>query len=101
MTVYLSFLIDKESIGIKYSDKYQLTQTLINKVFLGDDGEYIQYKNKRVPVYDTSLLIGKEKLKKFDGLLFIDFGDKIIALKTEGFYKDLDTVNVELNPLDI
>lgn len=101
MTKYLTFLIDKEKVGVKYSDEYELEKTHINKAFQSDDGEYIHYKGKKIPVYDTSFILGLEHLKKFDGMLFIHMIDKTIAIKTEGFFKQSDNVKFEIKPLEL
>lgn len=101
MTKYLTFLINKETVGIKYSSQYELEQTHINKVFVNEDREYIHYKGEFIPVYDTSKLLGSEPLKKFDGLLFIHVKEKTFALKTEGFFKLADSVKEEIKPLEI
>ena len=101
MIEYLTFLINKEKIGVAYSDKYELEQTHINKVFLNEGNEYIHYKGEHIPVYDTSVLIGQEALKKFDGLLFVHTDKKTLALKTEGFFKLSDNVVHEIKPLEL
>lgn len=102
MMKYLTFLINKETVGVKYSDKYELEQTHINKVFIDDlGGEFIQYKGDKIPVYDTSTLLGLEPLKKFDGLLFVHINEKTLALKTEGFFKFSNSVEDEIKPLSL
>jgi hypothetical protein len=101
MTKYLTFLINKETVGIKYSDQYELEQTHINKVFANEDKEYIHYRGEFIPVYDTGELLGLEPLKKFDGLLFVHIKEKTLAFKTEGFFKLADNVKKEINPLAI
>ena len=98
---YLTFLINKEKVGVAYSNKYMLEQTHINKVFLNDNNEYIHYKGEKIPVFDTSVLIGQEALKKFDGFLFIHIDKKTLAIKTEGFFKLSDNVKHEIKPLEL
>lgn len=101
MTEYLTFLISKQKVGIPYSSDYKLEQTHINKVFLKDGKEYIHYKGKKIPVYDTGVLLYDEPLKKFDGLVFVYTKEKTLAFKTEGFFKKSDNVKKEILPLDI
>ena len=101
MIKYLTFLINKEKVGVKFSSQYKLEQTHINKLFIRDDYEYIQYCGQEIPVYDTAVLMEQEPLKKFDGLLFIHMKEKTLALKTEGFFKLSNNVKYEIHPLNI
>ncbi len=97
MIQYLTFLINKEKVGIRYSSNYILEETHINKVFVDSLGaEYINYKGSKVPVVDTGTLLYNEPLKKFDGLLFVYMDKKAFAYKTEGFFKDTNNVKKEI-----
>lgn len=93
---YIEFKIGKENLAIKTSDEYNVEPTLINKV--GPittntlhpelvDG-LINYRGKMVQVVDIAPLYEQEKLKKFDGLLFISSKDKTFAIKYEGFHRE-------------
>lgn len=102
MARYLTFLIDKKKVGIPYSEKYTLEETHINKVFTDDEErEYIEYKGNKIPVYDTGEILYGIPLKKFDGLIFVYTRQDIIALKTEGFFKESDNVKAEIKPLEL
>lgn len=100
MKKYLSFIINKESVGIEYSDDYTLEQTHINKVFKDEqDNEFMHYKGDKISVIDTSEVLGLEPLKKFDGLLFVHMKKNTIAYKTEGFFKELSNVEHKIDPI--
>lgn len=102
MEKYLTFLIYGKKVGVKYSPEYKLKKTLINKVYKDDNGfEYIDFQHNKIRVYDTGDFLYNEPLKKFDGLLFIQYNDDQIALKTEGFFKDSDNVKFEIKPSEI
>jgi len=92
---YITFFINDETVGIKYSPSYLIEETHINKTFLNNG--YINYKGIKVPVIDTGKIINDKPLKKFDGLVFITTNEKIIAFKTEGFFKYESNVSNELN----
>jgi len=95
---YITFKIGKSRIGILNDENLQIEPTLINKLFTDEEGnEYISYRRSRIPVYDTSLILFGEKMKKFDGLLFIKKGDKTIALKTESFFDEEVEFDIEFN----
>lgn len=96
---YITFLVNDEIVGIKYSPSYLIEETHINKTFLNNEYEYIHYKGIKVPTIDTGKIINDKPLKKFDGLIFITFNKKIIAFKTEGFFKYENKVSKELDPL--
>jgi hypothetical protein len=101
MRKYLTFLINGLKVGIPLTKDYTLEETLINKSFSDDEGEYIIYKGSRVPVYDTGEILDNQPLKKFDGLVFVYMKDKNIAFKTEGFFKVTDNVKKEVLPLEV
>ncbi len=95
---YITFLVNDETVGIKYSSSYLVEETHINKTFIKNGYEYIHYKGIKVPVVDTGKVIHNKPLRKFDGLIFITFNKKIIAFKTEGFFKCESKVDRELDP---
>jgi len=99
MTRYLTFSVNNEKVGIKYSIDYLLEETHINKVFTGNEGEYIHYKGNIIQVYDSGTILQNKPLKKFDGLLFITKNNKTIAFKIEGFCREGSKVQKEINPL--
>jgi len=99
MAQYLTFLINKEKVGIKFSNQYILEETLINKVVSIDGEEYISYKGKKIKVYDTGVILYNIPLKKFDGIVFVKMDDKTIGFKTEGFFKKMNNVKTEIKPL--
>ena len=101
---YIEFRIGEQNLAIKLKDNVIIEPTLINKVGPKTintphseliDG-LINYKGKMVDVVDISSLYKQEKLKKFDGLLFITNKDKTIALKYEGFHKESDNYKGEI-----
>jgi len=96
---YLTFLVNDEVIGIKYSNYYLIEETHINKTFINDEYEYIHYKGIKVPVLDMGELINNKPLKKFDGLVFVTMNKKVKALKVEGFFKYEVKVKKEFDPL--
>jgi hypothetical protein len=98
MAKYLSFTVNSEKVGIKYSREYTLEETHINKVFSKDGEEFIHYKGHKIPVVDTGTVLQEKPLKKFDGLLFVHIGVKTIAFKVEGFYKISGNVDKEISP---
>lgn len=92
---YVEFRIGEKDLAIELSDDFNIEPTLINKIgpTLSNkknsdliDG-LINYKGKMVDVVDIAPLYGQEKLKKFDGLIFIDNQDIKFALKYEGFHR--------------
>ncbi len=101
MAQYLTFLINKEKVGIKFSNLYSLEGTLINKVVSIDGEEYISYRGKKIKVYDTGTILYDIPLKKFDGIVFVKAGGKTIGFKTEGFFKTTDNVKMEIKPITL
>lgn len=103
---YLEFKIGEKDISIELNNKYNIEPTLINKIGPMTintphpklfDG-LINYKGKMVDVIDIAPLYEQEKLKKFDGLIFIESKEMTFAIKYEGFHKVvLDNKNNILN----
>lgn len=93
---YLKFKIGQENMAIKMSNDYELEPTLINKIGPKTTNTFhsnlidglINYKGKMIDVVDIAPLYNQEKLKKFDGLLFISNNDITFALKYEGFHRE-------------
>lgn len=88
MPKHLTFKIKEKIIAVPYSSSYQLQPTLINKSFIEENAEYINYKREKIKVIDTEYMLFGEYMKRFDGLLFIIKNEQKIALKTESFFKD-------------
>lgn len=101
MAKYLTFLINKEKVGIRFSPQYILEETFINKVVLSEKYEYISYKGQRIQIYDTGTMLYNTPLKKFDGIVFVKMENKTIGFKTEGFFKISDNVKKEIKPLKL
>jgi len=92
---YIEFKIGEKELAIEVTDEFTIEPTLINKIAPTTiniphseliDG-LINYRGKMVDVVDIAPLYQQEKLKKFDGLLFISNKDISFALKYEGFHK--------------
>lgn len=94
---YLIFKIEDKKVGVKNSSQWELQPTLINKSFIDEEGEYINFKRERIEVIDTKNLLFGGEMKKFDGLLFIIKDGKKKALKTESFFEEDLKFDVELN----
>lgn len=95
---YITFKIGSKRVGIPYSEEWTLEPTLINKSFLKEDGrEFINFRREEINVIDTSKLLFNEPMKKFDGLLFIIKNGEKRALKTESFFEEDTSFDVELN----
>lgn len=98
MNKYITFKIGKKRVGVPYSEDWKLEPTLINKSFTKEDGrEFINYRREEINVIDTSKLLFNEPMKKFDGLLFVIKGGEKKALKTESFFEDDQSFDVELD----
>lgn len=95
---YITFLVNDEIIGVRCCSSYLIEETHINKTFIKNGNEFIHYKGIKVPVIDTGKILNNKPLRKFDGLLFITLNKKIIAFKTEGFFKYENEIDRELNP---
>jgi len=92
---YLEFRIYNKELAIEITDDFIIEPALINKIAPPTintrhpslvDG-LINYRGKMVDVIDISPLYGFEKLKKFDGLAFIQSKDILFAIKYEGFHR--------------
>ncbi len=92
---YLEFKIGEKDLAIEVSDDFNIEPTLINKIGPATlntlhsdliDG-LINYRGKMVDVVDIAPLYKQEKLKKFDGLIFINNKEISFALKYEGFHR--------------
>jgi len=92
---YIEFKIGDKDLAIEVTDDFSVEPTLINKIgpALSNDGhsEYIDglinYRGKMVDVIDIAPIYNQEKLKKFDGLIFINNQEVNFALKYEGFHR--------------
>lgn len=92
---YVEFKIGDQDLAIELTDDFNIEPTLINKIGppLSNDEHsnlidgLINYRGKMVDVVDISPLYNQEKLKKFDGLIFINNADVNFALKYEGFHR--------------
>jgi len=104
---YLEFRIGSKDLAIDLYTNYIIEPTLINKIGPKTinmkhsnllDG-MINYKNKMVDVFDIAPLYNQEKLRKFDGLVFIE-NDMTYAIKFEGFHEIVHETNNEIINVD-
>lgn len=104
---YLEFRIGSKELAIDLCCDYIIEPTLINKIGPKTlntrhsnllDG-LINYKNKMIEVFDIAPLYNQERLRKFDGLVFIENGN-IYAIKFEGFHKFVHETNSEIIDID-
>ena len=92
---YVEFKIGDKDLAIECTDDFTIEPTLINKIgppLLNDEHSelidgLINYRGKMVDVVDIAPLYEQEKLKKFDGLIFINNPSVNFALKYEGFHR--------------
>jgi len=105
---YIEFRINGDNFAIKKTKDFIIESTLINKFTLTDENQsnfiegFINYKGEIINVVDISSLYGKEKMKKFDGLLFINNKQTTFALKYEGFSQIVNNTNntiIDLNKI--
>jgi chemotaxis signal transduction protein len=99
---YITFKIGNKNLAIPYSTEYVTEPTLINKItnITNRRNKYyagvINYKGKMVNVYDLSKMYRYPAMKKFDGLIFINFDDELFAIQFEGFYKIENEVDPDI-----
>jgi len=107
---YLEFRIYDKDLAIEMIEDFIIEPTLINKIVPPTintrhhdlvDG-LINYRGRMVDVVDISPLYGFDKLRKFDGLAFIQNKDILFAIKYEGFHRisfKYDGEVIDLNDL--
>jgi hypothetical protein len=90
--------VQGKHIGLtKHNPNYRFEPSLINRLIKREGKEYINFKGKKIFVYDTGLILNDTPMKRFDGVLFIYSQDGAIGIKTEGFFSENEFCNTELS----
>ena len=98
--------IGEEYVTMISKSGFHLEPTLINKITSVLDSErefvdgFINYKGRIVDVFDLSPIFEQSKLKKFDGLIFVFNNGDSVAIKYEGFFKQVDELNGHIFNID-
>lgn len=103
--MYLIFTLHEKQLAIDL-DEFEVEATHINKFINNNDSKSIldgtiNYRRQSIKVLDLSPLYDENKLKKFDGLIFVKRGkNPDFAIKFEGFFRFEEAFNGEILDLD-